>query len=127
LVSEFLLGESSHCSVPTHVKVVTLLDVYQLVMLFAGTVTYSEPGTFSSIIFIIYCNVLSYGHRCATAAMEIVEFPQRQIVTTDCLLSNNEGNGTRYSISVITRGSLRNSEVFDETLHNEVEYSPRYS
>jgi hypothetical protein len=67
--------------------------------------------------------------------MEIVEFPQRQIVTTDCQLSNNEGNETRYSTSMITEGSLRNNEVlktvsskrFDKLLHNEVEYSPRYS
>jgi hypothetical protein len=82
-----------------------------------------------------HCNVLPYGHRCATATMEIVEFPQWQIVTMDCRLSNNEGYGTRYSISVVTEGSLRNSEMlktasskrFDKPLHNEVEYSPRYS
>jgi hypothetical protein len=33
------------------VKIVPLLDVHQLLMLFAGTVTYYEPGTFSSIVF----------------------------------------------------------------------------
>jgi hypothetical protein len=79
--------------------------------------------------------VLSYGHRCATAKMEIVEFPQRQIATMNCRFSNNEGYGTRYSISVVTEGSLRNNEVlktvsskrFDKPLHNDVEYSPRDS
>jgi hypothetical protein len=35
------------------VKIVPLLDVHQLLMLFAGTLTYSGPGTFSSIIFIM--------------------------------------------------------------------------
>jgi hypothetical protein len=77
--------------------------------------------------------VRSYGHRCATATIEIVELPQRQIVTTDCRLSNNEGNETGYSTSVVTEGSLRNSEVlktvsskrFDKPLHNEVEIQPR--
>jgi hypothetical protein len=33
-----------------HLKIVPLLDV-QLLMLFAGTLTYSEPGTFSSVVF----------------------------------------------------------------------------
>jgi hypothetical protein len=32
-------------------KIVPLLDVHQLLMLFAETVTYSEPGTVSSVIF----------------------------------------------------------------------------
>jgi hypothetical protein len=30
---------------------VPLLDVHQLLMLFAGTLTYSEPGTVSSVVF----------------------------------------------------------------------------
>jgi hypothetical protein len=46
LVFEFLLG----ISVP-HVKIVPLLDVHQLLMLFAEALTYSEPRTFSLIIF----------------------------------------------------------------------------
>jgi hypothetical protein len=33
------------------VKIVPLLDVHQLLMLFAGTLTYSEPRTFALIIF----------------------------------------------------------------------------
>jgi hypothetical protein len=73
--------------------------------------------------------MLSYSHRCATATVEIVEFPQRQIVTTDCRLSNSEGYRTQYSISVVTEGSLRNSELlktvsskrFYKPLHNGVE------
>jgi hypothetical protein len=59
LVSEFLLAISEilHCSVSApRVKIVPLLDVHQLLMLFAETLTYSEPGTFSSVIFY---NVLS--------------------------------------------------------------------
>jgi hypothetical protein len=32
-------------------KIVPLLDVHQLLMLSAGTLTYSEPGTFSLIVF----------------------------------------------------------------------------
>jgi hypothetical protein len=32
-------------------KNVPLLDVHQLLMLFAETLTYSDPGTFSSVIF----------------------------------------------------------------------------
>jgi hypothetical protein len=54
LVSEFLLGISEilHCSVSApKVKIVPLLDVHQLVMLFALMLMYSESGTFSSIIF----------------------------------------------------------------------------
>jgi hypothetical protein len=54
LVSEFLLGISEilHCSVSApHVKIVPLLDVHQLLMLFAVMLTYLEPGTFYSIIF----------------------------------------------------------------------------
>jgi hypothetical protein len=54
LVSEFLLGKSGilDCSMSaTHVKIVPLLDVHQLLMFFAETLTYSEPGTFSSVIF----------------------------------------------------------------------------
>jgi hypothetical protein len=35
-----------------HVKIAPLLDVHQLLMLFAETLTYSEPGTFSSIFFL---------------------------------------------------------------------------
>jgi hypothetical protein len=54
LASEFLLGLSEallHSMSVPHVKIVPLLDVHQLLMLFAGTLTYSEPGTFSLIIF----------------------------------------------------------------------------
>jgi hypothetical protein len=46
LVFEFLFGisEALHCSMShPHVKVVALLDVHQLLLLFAGTLTYSEP------------------------------------------------------------------------------------
>jgi hypothetical protein len=53
LVFEFLLGisETLLCSMSApHVKTVPLLDVHQLLMLSAGTLTYSEPRTFSSII-----------------------------------------------------------------------------
>jgi hypothetical protein len=53
-VLEFLLGisETWLCSMDApHVKIVPLLDVNQLLMLFAGTLTYSEPETFSLIIF----------------------------------------------------------------------------
>jgi hypothetical protein len=49
-VFEFLLGisETLLCSMSAlHVKIVPLLDVHQLLMLFAGALTYSEPGTFS--------------------------------------------------------------------------------
>jgi hypothetical protein len=34
-----------------HVDIVPLLDVRQLLMFLAGTLTYSEAGTFSSIAF----------------------------------------------------------------------------
>jgi hypothetical protein len=54
LVSEFLLGISEilHCSMSApRVKIVPLLDVHHLLMLFAETLTYSKPGTFSSVIF----------------------------------------------------------------------------
>jgi hypothetical protein len=54
LVSEFLLGisETLHCPMSTlQVKIVPLLDAHQLLMLFAGTLTYSEPETFTLIIF----------------------------------------------------------------------------
>jgi hypothetical protein len=49
-VSEFLLGisETLHCSVSApHVKIVHLLDVHQLLMLFAEMLTYLEPETFT--------------------------------------------------------------------------------
>jgi hypothetical protein len=45
LVSKFLLDTSEilHCSTPSsHVKIVPPLDVYQLLMLFAGTLMYSQ-------------------------------------------------------------------------------------
>jgi hypothetical protein len=54
LVSQFLLGKSEifHCSMSApYVKIVPLLDVHQLLMLFAETLKYSEPGTLSSVIF----------------------------------------------------------------------------
>jgi hypothetical protein len=50
----FLLGISDTllCSMTApHVKIVPLLDVHQLLMLFEGTLTYSEPRTFSLTIF----------------------------------------------------------------------------
>jgi hypothetical protein len=54
LVFEFLLGISEILlctySVP-HVKTVRLLDAHQLLILFAGTLKYSEPRTFPLIIF----------------------------------------------------------------------------
>jgi hypothetical protein len=49
LVSEFLLGisETLQCSMSApHVKIGPLLNVHQL-LIFAGTLTYSEPGMFS--------------------------------------------------------------------------------
>jgi hypothetical protein len=58
LASEFLLGisESLHCSMSAlQVKLVPLLNVQQLLMLFARTLTYSEPETFA---LIICCNIL---------------------------------------------------------------------
>jgi hypothetical protein len=62
LVSEFLLciSEILHCSVSAHVKSVPLLNVHQVLMLFGETLTYSEPGTFSSVIFIISHNCYYY-------------------------------------------------------------------
>jgi hypothetical protein len=63
LVSEFLLGisETLHCSMSApQVKIVPLLDVRQLLMLCAGTLTYSEPKTFNLIIFIICYNCYYY-------------------------------------------------------------------
>jgi hypothetical protein len=53
LVAEFLLGisETLLCSMSApHVQIVPLLGVHQLLM-FAGTLTYSESGTFSSNVF----------------------------------------------------------------------------
>jgi hypothetical protein len=53
LVSEFLLGisETLHCSMSAlQVKIVSLLDAHQPLMLFARTLTYSEPETFALII-----------------------------------------------------------------------------
>jgi hypothetical protein len=63
LVVEFLLGISATllCSMSApHVKIVPLLDVHQLLMLFARMLTFSEPRTFSLIIFIIYYNYYYY-------------------------------------------------------------------
>jgi hypothetical protein len=54
LVSEFLLGISEilHCSMSApRVKIFPLLDVHQLLMLFAEMLTYSEPGRFSCVIY----------------------------------------------------------------------------
>jgi hypothetical protein len=53
LVSEFLLGisETLQCSMSAlQVKIVSLLDAHQPLMLFARTLTYSEPETFALII-----------------------------------------------------------------------------
>jgi hypothetical protein len=58
LVSEFRLGISEilHCSMAApQAKLAPLLDVHQLLMLSAGTLTYLDPGTFSSVVF---CNIL---------------------------------------------------------------------
>jgi hypothetical protein len=63
LVSEFLLGISENllCSMSAlQVKIVPLLDVHQLLILSAGTLTYLEPETFSLIIFIICYNSYYY-------------------------------------------------------------------
>jgi hypothetical protein len=49
VVSEFLLdvSESLHCSVSApQVQVAPLPDLHQLLMFSAGTLTYSNPGTF---------------------------------------------------------------------------------
>jgi hypothetical protein len=54
LVFEFFLGISEIllCSVSApQAKIVPLLRALQLLMLFAGTLTYSEPKMFSSTIF----------------------------------------------------------------------------
>jgi hypothetical protein len=54
LVFEFILGKSETllCSVSApQVKIVPLLGWHQLLILFAGTLTYLEPKTFSLIIF----------------------------------------------------------------------------
>jgi hypothetical protein len=53
LVSDFLFGisETLHCSMSApHLKIVPLLDVHQLLILFAETLTYSGPGTFCSVV-----------------------------------------------------------------------------
>jgi hypothetical protein len=53
LVSVYLLGISRtlHCLVfVRHVAIVPLLDVHQLLILFAGMLTYLKSGTFSSIV-----------------------------------------------------------------------------
>jgi hypothetical protein len=68
LVSEFLLGttETLRCSVSApHVKIVPLLVVHQLLVLSAGTLTYSEPGTFSSVVFnnMLYLLLILYNVR----------------------------------------------------------------
>jgi hypothetical protein len=44
----------------TQVKIVPLLDVHQLLMLSAGTLTCSDPETISSLIFIICSNCCCY-------------------------------------------------------------------
>jgi hypothetical protein len=57
LVFEFLLGitETLHCSMSVlHVKIVLLLDVHQQLMLSARMLKYSEPRTFTLIIFCCY-------------------------------------------------------------------------
>jgi hypothetical protein len=60
-LSSCSISVTLHCSVsPPHVKIVPLLDVHQLLMLFADTLTYSEPRMFSSIVFIIWYNCYYY-------------------------------------------------------------------
>jgi hypothetical protein len=52
LINVLDISETLHCSISApHLKIVPLLDVHQLLMLFAGTLMYSEPGTFSSVVF----------------------------------------------------------------------------
>jgi hypothetical protein len=54
LAFEFLfdISDTSLRSVSVaHVQIVPLLDVHQLLMLFAGTLTYSEPRKFCLIVF----------------------------------------------------------------------------
>jgi hypothetical protein len=66
LVSEFLLGipETSRCSAPvSHVFIIPLLDVHQLLMLFHGTLTYSQsrtlfPFTLPSSVAILFTGSL---------------------------------------------------------------------
>jgi hypothetical protein len=51
---KFLVSEFLQCSKSAlQVKIVPLLDVHQLLILFARMLTYSEPETFTLIIFII--------------------------------------------------------------------------
>jgi hypothetical protein len=53
----FCISETLLCSLSApRVKIIRLLDVHQPLMLYAGTLTYSEPGTISSIVFIICYN-----------------------------------------------------------------------
>jgi hypothetical protein len=60
-----------------------------------------------------------------TTTMEIVEFPLRQIVTTNCRLSNNGGDETRYRsiLQRYRRNGLPNTR--DRTLANGVPYPVR--
>jgi hypothetical protein len=56
VIFKFLLGtsETLQCSMSApHVTIVPLLDVHQLLMSFAGTLTYSDPKLFSLTIFYI--------------------------------------------------------------------------
>jgi hypothetical protein len=53
----------------SHVRTVSLLDVLQQPMLFARTLTYSEPRTFSLIIF--YVVIIIITARCAYAAKAV--------------------------------------------------------
>jgi hypothetical protein len=65
LLLRVLLGisETLYCSRSTpRVNIVPLLDVLHLLMLFAGTLIYSEPGTFPTIIFIICYKCYCYQH-----------------------------------------------------------------
>jgi hypothetical protein len=72
LVFEFLLGisEISHCSMSApYVKIVPLLDVHQLLILFAGTLTHSEPRkvslvTFYMLLYFYYINCLGLYFVC---------------------------------------------------------------
>jgi hypothetical protein len=64
LVSEFLLGisETLHCSMSApHVKIVHLLDVQQLLKLFAVTLSYSEPGTLLNHFYNMRLLLLLFG------------------------------------------------------------------
>jgi hypothetical protein len=65
------------------VKIVPLLDMHQLLMLSAGTLTYLDPGTFSSVI--------SYTLLLLLLMITLISFMELLIIYcyhTDCLVSS---------------------------------------